>query len=136
MWLEPLGKFCFATSYHEGVLSQTISLRSFNIPEIFDKAKPQIHVGIWYAGRFDCGVKGSVRFTLLNQKGEPMDEFFQSLEIPQWQGGNWIPLVHTFTSYPEGLCKIQVHISGKDTHFWAGHYGMKFCGATVMITPP
>ena len=43
----------------------------------------------------------------------------------------WEKLEHVFCDYPPGVRYIYFEDYGRDTSYWAGHYGAKLAGATV-----
>ena len=45
----------------------------------------------------------------------------------------FLQVEHTFSNYGPGLRYIQFIHRGKDTKYWAGHYGSKMAGAQVGI---
>ncbi|XP_013791526.1 F-box only protein 44-like [Limulus polyphemus] len=126
-------KTCFSTSYMNCSKSQLIDLSREGVPqEVMDNARPKIEVSEWYAARFDCGSTYELTVRLLDKNYEPQDEFhYGPQEVAQWQGRQWIQTKHLFEHYPPGVRYIQFRHSGKDTQFWAGHYGSKMCGAKV-----
>ena len=47
---------------------------------------------------------------------------------------SFLQVEHTFSNYGPGLRYIHFFHRGKDTQFWAGHYGCKMAGSQVGIT--
>lgn len=43
---------------------------------------------------------------------------------------------YTFSNYGRGVRFIEFKHEGKDTQFWAGHYGSKMSGAVVKVSLP
>ncbi|KAK5984849.1 F-box associated region [Trichostrongylus colubriformis] len=51
-------------------------------------------------------------------------------------GAVWETVEHVYSDYPCGMRKLAVISRGKDSQFWAGHYGAKFGGTEVIVTFP
>ncbi|RCN35304.1 F-box associated region [Ancylostoma caninum] len=91
----------------------------------------------------DCGAQYELRAQLLKED----EEFDENVILPrfrvqerswaQWEGGkSWETVEHVLTEYPSGMRKLGVMSRGKDTQFWAGHYGSKFGATEVIIRLP
>lgn len=48
----------------------------------------------------------------------------------------FVQVSHTFVNYPPNIRFVKITRGGKDTQFWAGHYGSKMAGANVHVTLP
>ncbi|KAK3914588.1 F-box only protein 6 [Frankliniella fusca] len=139
---EPVGcdpfppgvKRCFVTTYEWCTAEQVINLHEFGLTSNFMKhVCPNIHVEEWYAGRFDCGFEYCLKVTLLNSQWEEVDSF-----VFETTGHTtaWTKVEHVFSNYNKEVSIIVFHHKGKDTQFWAGHYGCKITGAKVYVTLP
>jgi hypothetical protein len=123
---------CFATSFGPCAKRQVVDLvKEGWLPTFLDTAPP-IRFAEWYASRFDCGSVYDVTVTLLTQDKRVIDSPWKyHHQEEQWTGREWQKVEHVFENYGEGLRLIVVHHSGKDTQFWAGHYGSKMTGTLL-----
>lgn len=126
---------CFATSYGTCTKQQVIDLvKNGMFPEVMDQFKPPIEVSEWYAARFDCGSIYQVTVDLLNEERIPLASYDSGmLETQQWVGREWKQVKYTFRGYPAGVRFVKFMHTGRDTQFWAGHYGSKMAGGAVRI---
>jgi len=126
----------YATSYHNCTRRQIVDLVAAGLhPEILDKLQPTIEASEWYAARWDCGSTYWVRVTLLDaSKKKIVEDAFEDT-TPQWVGGDkgWCIYSHAFNNYGPGVHYIEFWDQGKDTQFWAGHYGCKMAGAVIKV---
>lgn len=126
-----------------------------------DLIRPEITVRERCACREDCGAVYELRAQLLKEE----EEFDENVILPrfrvaerswaQWEGWlsafsflciflvasiiggkSWETVEHLLTDYPSGMRKLGVMSRGKDTQFWAGHYGSKFGATEVSINLP
>lgn len=130
---EAGGVSCFATSYMLCEKHQTIDLIKEGInEELLDEVHPPIAVGEWHAARFDCGSTYVLVVTLLDEKQAKIDAFeYGPYTEGQWTGRAWTKVEHVFRDYKPGVRYIGFQHCGKDTQFWAGHYGSKMTGGYV-----
>lgn len=130
---EAGGASCFATSYMRCEKYQEIDLIKEGInEELIDVIHPPIAVGEWHAARFDCGSTYELRVLLLNAEHSEIDSFeYGPYEEQQWTGRAWAKAEHVFKDYNPGVRYIVLEHHGKDTQFWAGHYGSKMSGGYV-----
>lgn len=127
-------KRCFVTSYDWCSAEQVINLFDCGLsPNFMKYVRPDIHIEEWYAGRFDCGFRYCLKVTLLNRFLEAVDDFvFETTG----HTSAWAKVEHVFSNYDQEVSSILFHHKGKDTQFWAGHYGCKVTGAKVFVTLP
>ncbi|XP_071945938.1 F-box only protein 6-like [Antedon mediterranea] len=126
----------FATSYGWGEMEQIIDLEEEGCsPKLIDELQPEIYVSEWYTERFDCGCYYELKVQLLGEfEKEPIKEYlFKSDLIPQWSDNEWKQANYTFKNYGNGVRFIRFVHRGKDSQFWAGHYGSKMAAAEVRI---
>ncbi|RCN33825.1 F-box associated region, partial [Ancylostoma caninum] len=133
---------CFATSY--GWCSRYFEIDLAKAGNwVMDYIRPEITVRERCACREDCGAQYELRAQLLKED----EEFDENVILPrfrvqerswaQWEGGkSWETVEHVLTEYPSGMRKLGVMSRGKDTQFWAGHYGSKFGATEVIIRLP
>ncbi|KAG7323129.1 hypothetical protein KOW79_012831 [Hemibagrus wyckioides] len=128
---------CFVTSYLQCIKSQLIDLEKegYN-PAFMDEIQPDIVISDWYAPRWDCGSVYEIRVELLNRKKKTV-QFFQPdpVEFPQWNDQQWEQMTYTFKDYGPGVRFIHFKHGGRDTQFWAGHYGIRVTNSSVEICP-
>lgn len=130
---------CFATSFMWCVKRQIIDLYSAGFTKKMMEFSPPLHVSEWYAGRFDCGCVYNLHIELVNEKGEvdsKNGEVQIERRVEQWEGHEWQQVSHIFENYPPDIRYVRVTHGGKDTQFWAGHYGSKMTGAKVYLSLP
>ncbi|CAJ0590265.1 unnamed protein product [Cylicocyclus nassatus] len=124
---------CFATSYQWCSRYFEIDLSRAGVQDwVMDLIRPEITVRERCACREDCGAEYELRVHLMKD-----DEVFdENVILPrfrvaerswgQWEGGKcWETVEHVLKEYPAGMRKLGVFSRGKDTQFWAGHYGSK-----------
>ncbi|XP_015110546.1 F-box only protein 6 [Diachasma alloeum] len=128
---------CFATSYYTCTKSQAIDLvaEGFNA-EILDNFQPSIMVGEWYSARWDCPAIYELLVILVNDKRKEIDRFQFFDAIDGSKQNEWHHVSHEFENYGPGVRKIIFQHTGKDSLFWAGHYGSKMAGASVVFKVP
>ena len=127
----------YATSYGLCTRRQIVDLVAAGLhPEILDKLQPTIEASEWYAARWDCGSTYWVRVTLLDAKKKKIVEDAFEDTTPQWAGGEkgWCKYSYSFSSYGPGVRYVEFWDQGKDTQFWAGHYGSKMAGAVIKVS--
>ncbi|KZS17636.1 F-box only protein 2 [Daphnia magna] len=126
---------CFATSYHSCSKEQIIDLSALGFfPDVLKQCKPNIYFKDWYAGRFDCGCVYECTFSLLDEAKNVIDDFQFRTSINQWEGREWHKVEHCFKEYPESVRYVKFYHGGTDRQFWAGHYGAKMTGASVVVS--
>jgi len=131
-------KSCYVTSYHNCTRRQIVDLVVAGLhPEILDKLQPTIEASEWYAARWDCGSTYWIRVALLDASKEKkiVEDTFEDT-TPQWIGGDkgWCKYSHSFNNYGPGVRYVEFWDQGKDTQFWAGHYGSKMAGAVIKVS--
>ncbi|KAG7323127.1 hypothetical protein KOW79_012829 [Hemibagrus wyckioides] len=89
-----------------------------------------------YAPRWDCGSVYELHVELLNRKKKTV-QFFQPkrVKFPQWNDQQLEQKTYTFKDYGPGVRFIRFKHRGKDTQFWAGHYGIRVTHSSVEICP-
>ncbi|KAK6753220.1 hypothetical protein RB195_012673 [Necator americanus] len=135
---------CFATSYDWCSRYFEINFEKSGVEGwVMDLIRPEIVVRERCACREDCGAEYELRAQLLKDD----EQFDENVILPrflvatrswnQWEGGkSWDTVEHIFKDYPSGMRKLGVMSRGKDTQFWAGHYGSKFGATEVLIRFP
>ncbi|XP_074654806.1 F-box only protein 6-like isoform X2 [Tubulanus polymorphus] len=123
----------WVTTYYNCSKYQLIDLLAVGFSEKWlDEMEAAIHISEWYAARFDCGCVYHLEVHLLDGNEKSLDHFEQVKQEQQWSTAEWKKVSYVFPcKVREGLRYIKFIHSGKDTQFWAGHYGSKFTGASV-----
>uniref|UniRef100_A0A1B6KWT8 F-box domain-containing protein n=1 Tax=Graphocephala atropunctata TaxID=36148 RepID=A0A1B6KWT8_9HEMI len=130
------GRSCFVTSYAKSSKRQIIDLAKCGLnSKIMDEIRPHIEVSEWYAGRFDCGIIYKLTVSLLDANKEVLDQHSQEI-IENHGDDDWHQILHTFKNYGPGVRFILFRHGGRDTQYWAGHYGSKMAGGSVIARIP
>ncbi|XDV45750.1 hypothetical protein PO909_013789 [Leuciscus waleckii] len=128
---------CFVTSYESCLKQQLIDLTKEGYSGAFmDQQQPHIKISDWYAQRCDCGCEYHICVELLDQKKKPIYTFEpEPVFFSQWNDTKWCEMTHVFKDYGPGVRFIRFTHGGKDTQFWAGHYGIRVTNSSVEICP-
>ncbi|KAK7128661.1 hypothetical protein R3I94_017031 [Phoxinus phoxinus] len=128
---------CFITSYGLCLKRQLINLTKEGYSGAFmDHQQPHIKISDWYAPRSDCGSEYQICVELLDQRKNPISTF--QPEKVRFSFGNsepWCQMTHVFKDYGPGVRFISFTHGGKDTQYWAGHYGIRVTNSSVEICP-
>lgn len=151
---------CFTTSYHWCTKYQIIDIaKKHLLSYIIKKYTPKIYASEWYCGRFDCGsvyrlyvicetpvesardlLQKSDHHFSYNQQfpGGSLDREEPSVNykmevgiIQQFSNPQWTKVEIEWKDYPKDINALYFRHQGKDTQFWAGHYGSKFAGGVL-----
>ncbi|KAI5095843.1 F-box protein 44, partial [Silurus meridionalis] len=128
---------CFVTSYGRCIKSQLIDLEKEGYsPAFMDEIQPDIVITDWYAPRWDCGSLYEINVELLDHKKQIIQLFQPERVIfPQWNDQKWEKMTHAFKDYGPGVRFILFKHGGRDTQYWAGHYGIRVTNSSVEIFP-
>ncbi|KAM9445011.1 F-box only protein 6-like isoform 1-T1 [Clarias gariepinus] len=128
---------CFVTSYWPCIKAQLINLEKEGYsPAFMDEVQPDIVITDWYAPRWDCGSVYQICVELLNHKKKVIQVFQpEQVTFPQWNDQEWNKMTHVFKDYGPGVRFIHFKHGGKDTQFWAGHYGIRVTNSSVELFP-
>uniref|UniRef100_A0A1B6J9E4 F-box domain-containing protein n=1 Tax=Homalodisca liturata TaxID=320908 RepID=A0A1B6J9E4_9HEMI len=130
------GSSCFVTSYGLCSKQQIIKLSECGLSsKIMDEIQPHIDISEWYARRFDCGSIYRLKVSLLDINKEVVDQFIEEIVDNHWDD-NWHQVSHTFRNYGPDVRFLLFHHEGIDTQFWAGYYGSKMAGGSVIARIP
>ena len=127
----------YVTSYEWCCREQIVELSKYGyVNSIMDTIQPPISVSEWFSARWDCGSTFCIRVDLLNSENKVVAKYEDSITTDQWQGGElgWRKVEHVFKDYGSGVRFVRFADGGKDTQFWAGHYGSKMAGARMFIS--
>lgn len=126
----------YVTSYYWCCRWQLVDLQKFGfIPAVMDIIQPRILVSEWFCARWDCGSIFRIMVVLLNKDFKFVKAYNQAEETAQWAGGDlgWRKVEHVFHDYGAGVRYVLFLDGGKDTKWWAGHYGSKMAAANVEV---
>ncbi|KAF5295950.1 hypothetical protein FQA39_LY12722 [Lamprigera yunnana] len=126
---------CFATSYSRCYKIQNIKLGKSNLFRyILSNYKPHIFLSEWTAGRFDCGCVYRLKcgFSGLSPTVKCVKPASGHI-VKQWEGSKWVKIAMVIKDYPEGVEGLRFEHEGRDTQFWAGHYGSKMAGGVIKL---
>lgn len=127
----------YITTYYWCCQWQLVDLYDYGFTlEIMNKVHPPIHVSEWYCARWDCGSIFQIMVALLNKDFKFLQTYKHSEVTAQWEGGDlgWRKVTHTFQDYKAGVRYVLFVDGGKDTQFWAGHYGSKWQQPMYMLS--
>ena len=127
----------YVTSYQWGCREQVVCLADAAglSNKIMDQVQPRIEVWEWFCARDDCGSVFCFRVELLSARKRIIKFHEETVKTEQWQGGRlgWRKLQHTFRDYGHGVRYLRFADAGKDTQYWAGHYGSKMAAAWARV---
>ena len=126
----------YVTSYEWCCRWQLVDLEKCGFtPAIMDAVRPPILTSEWFCARWDCGSIFKTTVALLDKDFKFVQEFKHSEKTAQWKGGElgWRKVKHIFQEYGKGVRYVLFLDGGKDTQYWAGHYGSKMAAANVEV---
>ncbi|XP_043917973.1 F-box only protein 27-like [Protopterus annectens] len=132
---EAYSQKCFVTSYRWCSKEQLINLLAEGATEDELDKQPEIYVCDWYGTRSDCGGVYEIHVTLLDADKSTVKAEFkcEAPPIPQWNDASYHKVSHNFRNYGKGVRYVNFCHRGKDTKFWAGHYGTRITNSTVIV---
>uniref|UniRef100_A0A3Q2CDW5 F-box only protein 44-like n=1 Tax=Cyprinodon variegatus TaxID=28743 RepID=A0A3Q2CDW5_CYPVA len=134
---NPAVKKTFVTSYYMCMKEQLIDLEKEGYsPSFMDEIQPHIRISDWYAPRWDCGSIYEISVQLLDKNKRIVKTFSpEQVSFPQWNDQQWNQMVHVFKDYGPGVRYVNFCHGGRDTQFWAGHYGIRVTESCVEVCP-
>ena len=84
-----------------------------------------------FTSRADCPGEFFLEATLLDQSKRKISGFQLKQSSKTASSDCWEKVEKIFVNYPPGVRFVEFRDGGKDTKFWAGHYGAKMVGAYV-----
>lgn len=127
---------CFVSSFGWCSKSQLIDLLAEGLwEELLDIHQPEIHVSDWWGAREDCGCEYSLHVRLLAADRRAVLASFEARPEPveQWNDQQYRQVSHVFRCYGPGVRYVHFCHRGKDTQFWAGHYGARVTHSAVVV---
>ncbi|KAH3852528.1 F-box only protein 44-like isoform X2 [Dreissena polymorpha] len=123
---------CWTTSYGLCMKKQTIDLEFAGIVgDYLDDQRPEIRVTEWCGSRYDAGSEYHLLVRLLNSDLETVDKREVTKTLPA--DGQWHKVEKAFIIYGPGVRFIEYSHGGKDTCYWAGHFGVKITCSSVTV---
>ncbi|XP_073692952.1 uncharacterized protein [Garra rufa] len=128
---------CFATSYGLCLKQQLIDLNKEGYSDTFmDQVQPHIKISDWYTPLSVCGSEYQICVELLDERKNPIRTFQPEKVIFSFGNSEpWCQMIHVFKNYGPGVRFVRFTHGGKDTQFWAGHYGIRVTNSSVEICP-
>ncbi|CAD5229054.1 unnamed protein product [Bursaphelenchus okinawaensis] len=132
---------CMVSSYSECVRWISVNLCEYGLTvEFLNKYKPTIVITEYYTNRADCGCTYNIE-TLLRDSdkpdlmSDPDNRRIVAFEdtIDQWQDQFWRKAEIVYDNYPDGAHIVDIVTRGKDRQFWAGNYGSKVAGTSIIV---
>uniref|UniRef100_A0A7E4ZX63 FBA domain-containing protein n=1 Tax=Panagrellus redivivus TaxID=6233 RepID=A0A7E4ZX63_PANRE len=131
---EPMFDGCYELSYQSACRVFDSSFKELGVSdEIMDKYRPPITFTEYVAHRADCGARYFLRAFINDENGTMIEHKTDTVVFEQWQLQKWVKKTVTFSGYPAGVRRVHIESGGKDTQFWAGFYGPKIAGSSLVI---
>lgn len=128
---------CFVSSYVSCYRSQTITLKGLGIePWMLDILRPEIKVAEWVSARFDCHSKSQTSVELVTgTTGSTVHNMVWSSKHDGVILCRWYQMKMDipYDTIPSSLTAIKFTNKSSDSQFWAGHYGAKTAGSSVIL---
>jgi ketosteroid isomerase-like protein len=124
----------FVTSYDWGKRSQTVDLVAKGYSTTVLDQAPTINISEWFRGIEPNTADKSYLKVELRDAGGNVIASFNSGELTA--KSDWQQISHTFANYGAGVRYVYWEDGGKDTEYWAGHYGTQIDGASLTLTVP
>ncbi|XP_043929453.1 uncharacterized protein LOC122803834, partial [Protopterus annectens] len=128
---------CFTSSYGWCSKIQIVDLLEEGLwEELLDIHQPDICIADWYSCRHDCGCVYEIKVNLLAADKKTAIATFRKKPppIPQWTVPQYIKVSCVFRNYGPGVRFVKFFHRGKDTQWWAGHYGSRITNSTVIVS--
>ncbi|KAI6241092.1 F-box only protein 6 [Aphelenchoides fujianensis] len=138
---------CLVSSCVEASRSIAVDLRAHGLePQLLDALKPTIVAREHFSNRWDCGCWYAFRTEVKREqprgrkraassttrRDEPPAQQTEE-RIPQWEKQWWRMAEHRYTAYPDDHSVVELCTRGSDTRFWAGNYGVKIAGTSLVV---
>jgi len=134
--LEPFNS-CLVSSYRSANRFIHVDLSSYGLSsEILNYFKPTIVATVYYTNRSDCACEFMVASNLLGIGEDEMpdkDWHEDDFQIDQWEPNYWRKVEHVHSSYSDDSPIFYLFVSGRDRQFWAGNYGSKIAGTSLIV---
>lgn len=124
----------YATTYFKCTKYQLIDLYAEGIDQnMLKKLRPKIEIKDSYGPRHDCGSEYHLSVVFFDENFKSIESIKFDKVFPQWSIQEWHEFKEVIENYEDTLRYILFEHSGKDTQFWAGHYGIKLRNSSVKL---
>ncbi|KAM3829427.1 F-box only protein 27 [Vipera latastei] len=127
---------CFASSFRWCQKEQVIDLLKEGFwQDLLDTYQPDIVITDWWGGCQDSGCVYELSVALLAANKRKKIDLFEAKPdpIPNGNDAAYHKVTHAFRRYGCGVRYVRFRHRGKDTRFWAGHYGARVTSSSVVI---
>ncbi|MEC8052881.1 MAG: DUF4215 domain-containing protein, partial [Myxococcota bacterium] len=121
----------FATSYSWAFREQVVDLLAMGYTAAELDTQPAITVGEYYRAIFNNNDLYTLTVELRDAGGAVIASFETGTITATTSAWTWAGT--TFADYGEGVRQIYIRDGGKDTEYWAGHYGTRMDGMEIRI---
>ncbi|KAJ8300007.1 hypothetical protein KUTeg_021526, partial [Tegillarca granosa] len=122
----------FVTSHMACTKYQEVNLSEYFAADYLDTA-PEIQVSEWHREGVCGGGHYQLDVVLMNEEGEPIQEFSTGMSGRIYNNNNWINKEFTFKDYGKGARIVGMTTTGKDDKYWAGHYGPIISNSCIRV---
>jgi len=133
--IGPFGENRYQVSFDAGIRSRELDLIALGYTDVELDAAPPMAVREWYHGAWpEYDDLYFCRIELRRQNGQVIDSFeLGTAQSAVLASNRWERAGTVFTGYGSGLRFIYIEDGGRDTEFWAGHYGTMMSGAIAVF---
>jgi len=130
---------CLVSSYRIAERFIYVDLAEYGLDSnTLNFLKPTIVATEYYTNRSDCACTYAFSSTLLDKKEvkerQPIHmPATNTVTINQWDDEYWRKAEHVFTGYKDDKSVVCLATRGKDGQFWAGNYGVKIAGTSLVV---
>ncbi|XP_045148641.1 uncharacterized protein LOC101644532 [Echinops telfairi] len=126
---------CFVSSFSWCHKRQVVNLKEEGFwPELLDSGRIEIVISDWWGARHDCGCQYKLIVQLWDANQVILGEFFATPNpIEQWNNNAYVQVTHLFSNVEMGVRYVFFEHRGRDTQFWAGHYGARITNSSVIV---
>eukprot|EP00794_Sanderia_malayensis_P002849 gene2849-3295_t len=124
---------CIATSHKWFRRSQTVDMYEHGFQAHMFQRPVQIYVCEWFTSRGDCIGEYEIKVKVLDDRKRVIPHLKFNTGVRQAPGDRWQKVDHLFDGLPPNARYVQFEDGAKDTRVWAGHYGARMVGASVVV---
>ncbi|XP_076057115.1 F-box only protein 6-like [Oratosquilla oratoria] len=126
---------CFVGTYFKVKRYQKVDFKKEGItPWVLKVLQPKIEISEWVSARFDCGATHNIEVHIyVDGSWNPVWSHKWCSETGDYVRTQWVKIRHVLTDYPHDAVSLMFSSSSKDTQFWAGNYGSKSAGSSVVF---
>ncbi|WP_419831708.1 tandem-95 repeat protein [Endozoicomonas atrinae] len=123
----------FITSYGWGRKYQLIDLEAKGFSADFLDTAPEISASEWFLGIGNTSDQYYFKVELRGASQQVLDSYNTGTLTASSQ---WQEVSHQFSGYGTGVRYVYVEHGGKDTEYWAGHYGTAIDNTQIVVNAP